>query len=73
MTTIIETNGAETVVLCGELSESELADATQGIAMARITGSVGCTYNDVQVQRLYTSRGYPSTTATQLWLIGGAA
>lgn len=46
-------------------------DALDAIAHARVTGSVGCTYNDTTAQRLYTSSGGIGATyeATNVWLI----
>lgn len=46
-------------------------DARTTIAHARITGSVGCTYNGTQAQRLYVSTGGidPRYTMTGWWLI----
>lgn len=70
---IMQTNGADDFLLCGVLTDEERRDAVAGIATAMVTGSVGCTYNGVKVQRLYTSAGHPSMTATRLWLVGGEA
>lgn len=69
MTTIVQTQGAQDTILCGSLTDEQHRDAVAGIATARVTGSVGCTYNSVKVQRLYTSGGHPSFTASDLWLV----
>ena len=46
------------------------SDARAAIAHARVTGSVGCTYNDTQALRLYTrTGGIVDTKATNYWLI----
>lgn len=39
------------------------------IATARVTGSVGATYNETKVKRLYTSTGHPAFHQTGLWLV----
>ena len=46
-------------------------DVRSAIAHARITGSVGCTYNNTKVQRLYTHTGgiNGSSIATDHWLV----
>lgn len=46
-------------------------DAEAAVSTARCTGSVGCTYNRTQVQRLYTSTGGigATHTATDWWVI----
>ena len=46
-------------------------DADAAIAHARVTGSVGCTYNGTKAERLYTSSGGigATYTRTEFWLI----
>jgi hypothetical protein len=69
MLPILFDTGSDQFVGRHSLTEQQREDARSAVAHARVTGSVGCTYNGVQASRLYTSSGYPTYRATDLWLI----
>lgn len=51
-----------------QLTEEQERDARNAVAHARVTGSVGCTYNEATAKRLYVVEA-GDRVATDLWQI----